>query len=184
MLKNIEIWALTLTLTLATALSACSSSDETGRIGAAHTVADAGQVKQDGGPPPVDAGPQGCTLTQGYWRNHPWPTSTLDIGGTTYTRAELIAYIGGGGGNACRILGQQLIAALLNVESGASPIAAIAEAEAAWDAYCTPLGTVVHPSSTEGQILIAYSEILTDYNEGRLGPGRCPPNCPPGGCGP
>lgn len=121
-------------------------------------------------------GDEGCTLTQGYWRNHAWPggATSLEIAGETYGRSELLDYISGGvRGNACIILGQQLIAALLNVENGASPIPAIAEAEAAWDMLCTPLGTVVPPSTTAGQILVGYAETLTDYNEGDIGPGHC-----------
>lgn len=130
---------------------------------------DAGVTRGD------DAGvEEGCTLTQGYWRNHDWPDSQLEIGGTNYTRADLLAYMSGGTeGDACAILGQQLIAALLNVASGASSIPAIAGAEGAFAAYCTPLGTVVHASTTTGQQLIGYSETLTDYNEGREGPGHC-----------
>ncbi len=119
---------------------------------------------------------RGCTLTQGYWKNHAWPggATSLEIDGETYSRDELLDYITGGvHGNACIILGQQLIAALLNVENGASSIGAIGDAEEAWGMLCTPLGTFVPPSSPAGQILVGYAETLTDYNEGRLGPGHC-----------
>src|SRR5690606_41857958 len=35
----------------------------------------------------------GCTLTQGFWKNHEkdWPVDGLNIGGTDYTAAELDA---------------------------------------------------------------------------------------------
>lgn len=123
---------------------------------------------------PPDEEERGCTLTQGYWRNHEWPVDALRIGGVTYSREALLLYLRGGvRGNACKILLQQLFAARLNVESGASPIPAIELADAAFGAHCTPLGTFVAASSPVGQQLVGYAETLTDYNEGRVGPGHC-----------
>jgi hypothetical protein len=40
---------------------------------------------------PCSAG--GCTLTQGFWKNHPnsWPVGSLSLGTTSYTEAQLIS---------------------------------------------------------------------------------------------
>src|SRR5262245_50659322 len=64
-----------------------------------------------------------CTLTQGYWKNHAdaWPVDSLTIGGTTYTKDELLTILWTPTtGDASLILGHQLIAALLNAAAGAS----------------------------------------------------------------
>jgi hypothetical protein len=77
-----------------------------------------------------------CTYTQGFWKNHPedWPVSSLTLGTNTYTQAQLLAILGSEtNGNGLLILAHQLIAAKLNIASGASSASiagAIAEADA------------------------------------------------------
>ena len=96
---------------------------------------DAGTPETDAGTPEADAGTTGgtCTLTQGYWKNHPddWPVGSLTIGGDVYTEAELLVLLDTPPrGDASLILAHQLIAAMLNVEAGASAPAALADARA------------------------------------------------------
>jgi len=40
---------------------------------------------------PIIAGD--CTLTQGYWKNHPdaWPVTSLELGSRTYSKAEALS---------------------------------------------------------------------------------------------
>src|ERR1043165_3879889 len=64
-----------------------------------------------------------CTLTQGYWKNHPdaWPVASLKLGSVTYTKVELIAILKTPvRGNGLIALAHQLIAAKLNIKAGAS----------------------------------------------------------------
>jgi hypothetical protein len=124
-----------------------------------------------------------CTLTQGYWKNHSdaWPVDSLTIGGTTYSKDELLAILWTPTtGDASLILGHQLIAALLNGAAGASvpPEVETALADAdAWMAankdadgklpYGTPKTGAAHDEA------VALSATLDSYNQGTIGPGHC-----------
>src|SRR5688572_23676843 len=60
----------------------------------------------------------GCTLTQGYWKNHPeaWPVASLELGSVTYSKAQLLSIFRTPvSGNGLVSLAHQLIAAKLNV---------------------------------------------------------------------
>lgn len=124
-------------------------------------------------PPPPDSG---CTLTQGFWKTHPeaWPVSSLTIGGTTYDQSELLALMWTPvSGDASVMLAHQLIAAELNVAAGASPVPAIADAQAWMAANGGTLPYGIAPDTAAGAEAVALNEVLTDYNEGRVGPGHC-----------
>lgn len=126
--------------------------------------------------PETPDGGVGCTLTQGFWKNHPgaWPVSSLTLGGTVYDQAALMDLLNTPvRGDASLALAHQLIAAELNVAAGATPIAAIADAQAWMAANGTTLPYGIAPSSAAGADAIALNEALTDFNEGRSGPGHC-----------
>lgn len=116
----------------------------------------------------------GCPATLGFWKHHPFPspvrTAGLIIGGVTYSPADLLEILSNpGNGNAVTILGPQLVAALLNKAAGAADSsaadAAITTAEALIAANNLNLLTsVVAPSSSLGQALIAQAAILDGYN--------------------
>lgn len=124
---------------------------------------------------PVGAG---CTLTQGYWKNHnrfrknpsqqqPWPINELTLlcGQTWLDNLKTPA----AGGNAFYILSHQWIAARLNVASGADPSAVsaeLAEAQAL-------LSACVNPGTPDPVRAIELADILDDYNNGLIGPGQC-----------
>ncbi|WP_437796180.1 hypothetical protein [Sorangium sp. So ce693] len=130
--------------------------------------------------PPASDG-DGCTLTQGYWKNHEesWPTSTLTIGGEVYSQAELIElFQTAPRGDTSLILGHQLIAALLNVGSGASDAAlggALADAEAWMADNKDADGRLPYGIKKGGaaERAVALSGALADFNEGGIGPGHC-----------
>jgi YVTN family beta-propeller protein len=118
----------------------------------------------------------GCVQSQGYWKNHPanWPMASLSIGGNQYSENELLAILKSPvGGNGAIDLAHQLIAAKLNIASGASPIAA---PEASADALLNsspgrlpPLGNAtLSPSLVSG-----FVQTLTRFNEGLIGPPAC-----------
>ena len=122
---------------------------------------------------PITAGD--CTLTQGYWKNHPdaWPVTSLELGSVTYSKAEALSILGRPvAGNGLLSLSHQLIATKLNVASGASnPIAtAIAQADALIGSKVVPpVGTAsVSTASTSSLV-----QTLDDYNSGKTGPGHC-----------
>lgn len=111
--------------------------------------------------PPVD---EGCTLTQGYWKNHDeWPLPNTVVCDQTWL--EILHTPPKG--DAWYILAHQWIAASLNVGSGATPPAddALIQAEVL-------LSDCVIDDGERGAAL-ALAEQLDAYNNGELGPGHC-----------
>ncbi|RAK68243.1 hypothetical protein DLM85_09440 [Hymenobacter edaphi] len=115
-----------------------------------------------------------CTRTQGYWKNHAWPVQSLTLGGTSYTRTQLLAILNTPvRGNGLVALAYQLIAAKLNLASGSdgSVISAdLAAADAVFggkDMAASPLPSVPTAQTS------ALAGRLDDYNNGRTGPGHC-----------
>ncbi|KYF70262.1 hypothetical protein BE11_48505 [Sorangium cellulosum] len=130
--------------------------------------------------PPTSEG-DGCTLTQGYWKNHEesWPVSSLTIGGVAYSQEELLElFRTPPKGDASLIVGHQLIAALLNVASGASDAAlggALADAEAWMAANKDADGRLPYgvKRGSAADAAVSLSGALADFNEGGIGPGHC-----------
>ena len=127
-------------------------------------------------PTPTPSGGSNCTYTQGYWKNHPasWPVQEVTIGGVTYSKANAISQIFNVSpqGDATYVLAHQLLAAKLNVLKGAAP-AAVASAIPNADALlqANPLGS--NPQGSTRDDMLALSDTLDDYNNGRIGPGHC-----------
>lgn len=128
-----------------------------------------------------------CSLTQGFWRNREdaWPVEELVLGGTTYTKAQLLVILGTPPrGDATYILIHQLIATKLNIANGADPTA-IADTVVAADAWLAahPLGS--KPTGADREAGLALAALLDDYNNGVTGPGHCDatpsPSPTPGG---
>jgi hypothetical protein len=131
---------------------------------------------------PCAGGGGGCTLTQGYWKNHldAWPVNILTLGTVNYDSGDLLGILNaspghGGGANGLLILAHQLIATKLNIASGADATS-IQSAVNAADAMIgslviPPLGTGFLSSSSTSTLVGQ----LDDYNNGVTGPGHCPP---------
>ena len=131
-------------------------------------------------PPP----PDGCTLTQGYWKTHskygPAPydatwaligeDTTFFLSGKTWYQAINTS---SAGGNAYYILAHQYIAARLNLLAGADSTpavtAALASATAFFNTY-TPTSVL---SNSVRAAAIGWATTLDNYNNGRTGPGHC-----------
>jgi len=118
----------------------------------------------------------GCTYTQGYWKNHAsaWPVQSLTLGTVSYSKAQLLRIPNQPArGNGLVSLAHQLIAAKLNVASGASD-ASIASTIVSADAM---IGGRVVPPIGSGSLSPASTSSLTNtldsYNEGDIGPGHC-----------
>lgn len=121
-----------------------------------------------------------CTLTQGYWKNHPedWSQTTLDLGGAAYSHADAMAILQAPSeGDASLILAHQLIAAKLNILVGGvsdeSIAAALGDADAWLAANADGDGSLpfgVSPDSAEAS---ALASILDSFNNGLIGPGHC-----------
>jgi len=101
------------------------------------------------------------------------------IGGVHYTADQLCAifHTTGTGDDGLPALAHQIIAARLNIASGADPAAAQAALDAA-DLLIN--GKVIGVSSIPASQTISLTTTLRDYNEGKIGPGACLP-CDPGG---
>lgn len=125
----------------------------------------------------VDEGEDNCTLTQGYWKNHPeaWPVSSLELGDRTYSQADLITLMETATrGDRSLQLADQLIAAKLSVLRGADDSDVddvIADADV-WlvdhdDGDGLPFGT----RGWDGADTLA--DTLDAFNNGEIGPGHC-----------
>ena len=130
-----------------------------------------------------DVEEKGCTLTQGYWKNHnefetkpnrkvDWP-APYDEGDLLCTMKSLdILHMSSAGGDAWLILARQFIAARLNIANGASSTpevdAAIAEATELLAANCDEMPTTEIRSRA-----IELAGLLDGYNNGAVGPGHC-----------
>lgn len=124
----------------------------------------------------------GCTLTQGYWKNHPtkWPTQVLTIGGVAYGETELLTILNTPpSGDASLILAHQLIASMLNAANGAgqTQVGSAIQAAQAWMAANKdadgrlPYG--VASTSAAGTAAVSISSTLDTYNNGGLGVPHC-----------
>jgi hypothetical protein len=121
----------------------------------------------------------GCTLTQGYWKNHnefrtqasqrlDWPTpldeSQLLCGQKLLDILNTVPK-----GEAWYILAHQFIAASLNVAAGADKSdvsSTLTQAKAILTNNCGGI-------TTQRQTAIDLSYLLDSYNNGLIGPGHC-----------
>jgi hypothetical protein len=119
-----------------------------------------------------------CPQAQGYWKKHAslWAVNSLSLGGRVYTKAQLVSILNNSSiGDASIILAKQLIAALLDLANGSSPVPVcdtIAEANDALNACTVPCG--INPSSTAGQRMVRDATTLESYNNGSLTVGCTP----------
>lgn len=119
----------------------------------------------------------GCTLTQGFYKNHESVVASLLtrssiyisggkllIGGHGLTASQIVTNLQTppAGGNTVLILEHQLIAAELNIIGGASAPANVLAA-------ITQANTLL--ASGHGSTTLA--DLLDRYNEGIIGPGHC-----------
>jgi len=132
--------------------------------------------------------PTSCTFTQGYWKTHgpagcvagnnsnEWPVNALTLGSVAYTDLQLCQILNTpAGGNGLVSLAHQLIAAKLNLASGAScqtASSAIAAADALIGGRVVPsVGSDnLAPAATSGLTLT-----LDEFNTGSLA--GCPLHC-------
>ncbi len=126
--------------------------------------------------------PEGCTLTQGYWKTHsrygpaPYDPTWALLGedtpfyGSSQTYHQVLWTAPRG--NAYYLLAHQYIAAKLNVLKGTATVPevdqALAWAEGLFSTY-TPTG-VPKDLATQAK---AYATTLDNYNNGLVGPGHC-----------
>jgi hypothetical protein len=121
-----------------------------------------------------DPGP--CTLTQGYWKNHPesWPIRTMMLGSVEYNAEQLLTILQTSADSKALVaLAHQLIAAKLNLALGVNDIAtdtAIIEADALIEAavMSAPGDDFVAVAQTS-----MVAEELDAFNAGVTGPGHC-----------
>ena len=129
---------------------------------------------------------EGCVFSQGYWKTHgpvgcnpsggdnTWPVTSLTIGGRSYTDTELCANLQKPvQGNAVIMLSHHLIAALLNMASGASAPSCDASAASALLNGLDINSAVVATSTTQGQAMVSAATCLERYNTGGDGISPC-----------
>jgi hypothetical protein len=145
-------------------------------VGAACMDTSSSQTPLSGKGDDAPMGSVNCTLTQGYWKNHPgaWPVLELELGGRTYGQDELLAILHEPvKGNGLVQLSHQLIAAKLNIAAGASDTE-IASVIVQADLL---IGSLVVPPVGDGRLpprdTSALNDQLAAFNEGKVGPGHC-----------
>jgi hypothetical protein len=118
-----------------------------------------------------------CTRTASYWQQHPtaWWHRELQMGQTTYSKEEQLGILERGDeDNGLVTLGQQLIAARLNIDAGVSP-EGLEETLARADQL---IGVRVIPPRGEDWLDRADADtaaaVLGAFNAGQVGPGACP----------
>jgi RHS repeat-associated protein len=126
-----------------------------------------------------------CVRSQGYWSTHPaeWPVSSLVLGNAgnpahTYSASELLSFLRAPVRNdASLVLAQQLIAAKLNVASGARPdpvAAQLARADELLGLFTGRLPYRLGPRTPVGGEMTTVARVLEAYNKGEV-PGSCGP---------
>jgi hypothetical protein len=145
-----------------------------------------------GAPPPPPPTGDACTRTIGYWKTHagfgpqadvvtPLLPQWLGIGGgaksvhvTTAALAVSLLDRSGDASNGINKLYAQLLAAKLNIASGASGSAVLQTITQA-DAFLAMHAAADSGSlsSAQRQQVLAWAAALDDYNNGRIGPGQC-----------
>jgi hypothetical protein len=132
----------------------------------------------------------GCTLTQGYWKTHslagpaPYDDNWASVGGSSSMFAFGLSYLTvfttpPAGGNAWYQLAHQYIAAVLNVNNGASTPPTVSAAIASANSlFANPLYTPAYIGALKANnaLRMQYNNlagILGSYNEGSVGPGHC-----------
>lgn len=122
-----------------------------------------------------EGGDYGCTRTQGYWKNHntsaknysqqlEWP---IDEGTSLCGKTWLTILKTAPMGDPWYIAAHQWIAARLNIASGASTTS---DVETAISFLTSELADCDVDDATTA---LEYSELLDDYNNGKIGPGHC-----------
>jgi len=117
-----------------------------------------------GSPVPPQEVPTFQPLSPGYWKNHAWPVTGLTLGSQTYTQAELLKIMAKPGGDASTIMAFQLIAAKLNLLSGADPApisGLVFEGDTLLSLYPGKLPYKVKTSSTIGKQMTGVGSVLS-----------------------
>jgi hypothetical protein len=130
-----------------------------------------------------------CTLTPGFWMNHPnaWPVESITVGGFTYTKAQAIALIKAPTkGDVRYTMFAHLVSAMLNMDIGSNPTCILdtaANADAWWANYGANAvksgntwklgGTPVPGGSAAWGNGAPLASMLDSYNNGLL----CAPHC-------
>ncbi len=144
-----------------------------------------------GAPPPPPTG-DACTRTIGYWKNHAGLGPQADVvtpllpqwlgtsGGTRSVHVTTAAFAvalldkSGDASNGINKLYAQLLAAKLNIASGASGSAVlqtITQADGFLATHAAADWGML--SSSQRQQVLAWAATLDDYNNGKIGPAHC-----------
>jgi uncharacterized delta-60 repeat protein len=112
----------------------------------------------------------GCGHTAGYWRKHSelWPVSSLLLGAQTYSRPDLLGLLTSPiKADASLLLARELIAAKLNIASGAGSAEMMADSASADGLLAVHPGRLpyhVPPSTPTGRAMIQNSARLAAEN--------------------
>lgn len=117
----------------------------------------------------------GCTLTQGYWKNHEsaWPVMELRLGDVDYDQSALLTLLRTPGrGDSSLTLAHQLIAAKLNVAAGADDSEIYSSIDDA-DAWLSAKGGTLPLGKKSDATATAVAALIDTWNNGGTGPGYC-----------
>jgi hypothetical protein len=135
----------------------------------------------------IEQAQQGCTRSQGYWKTHsiygpaPYDTTWAELGeDSTFFLSNKtyyeIMWTPPAGGNAYYMLAHQYIAVALNILTGADPSdiqEAFDDATDLFEQYTPEYIGGLHGNDSLRQEFIGLKNLLGQYNEGYIGPGKC-----------
>lgn len=115
-----------------------------------------------------------CPEPVAYWivNSAAWPVNSLTLGTQTYSQSELLKLLSrspgkGKGADASMVLAHQLIAAKLNLASGADGSSiqdAIADADDLLSSYPRKLPYRVKTTAADGQLMVTTADALEAFN--------------------
>jgi hypothetical protein len=132
---------------------------------------------------PKPANP-GCTVTQGYWKNHDWPVHPIWPPSTLATWPDIVGwkFFDSGmewpdvlnvepRGDAYLILAHQYIAAILNQQNGAYVPDEVRQTLV--DAYGYFSSSPAQRATVSRELLLKWKDVLDAYNNGLAGVPHC-----------
>ena len=111
-----------------------------------------------------------CPRTPGYWKNHVdnWNVDSLNLGGTVYNTADLLYFLGYGGGDMSLKLARSLVATKLNLLEGSDP-SSIQQSVEDSDDFLRDLPPGSRPNRADKTLAEALKDDLDGYNNNNIG---------------
>ena len=114
-----------------------------------------------------------CPRGSDWWRSHQsaFPVSSLVMGGTSYSKSQIVSFLGYTGNDASKKLARELAATLLNIAEGSNPASIQDEVEDAHD-FLDDYAPGSNPQGSARTRALNLEDDLEYYNEAGCGGGN------------